>query len=104
VSDLFSDQKPEWLKKAQGQAVANINHGLCLRIAREVGKQYASMHGLVTIENVRDGLITRGFDLSARINWMGSVFKGGEFEIVRYDKSTHVGSHARVIAVWRLKD
>lgn len=103
MTDLFSDQIPEWQKKNRGQAVASVNHGLCLRIAREVAKEYASMNGTVSIENVRDGLITRGFDLSRRINWLGSVFKGGEFELVEYTKSRHVGSHARVIAVWRLK-
>ena len=102
--DLFSDQIPEWQKKNRGQAVANVNHGLCLRIAREVAKDYARANGVVTIENVRDGLIMRGFDLSQRINWMGSVFKNGEYELIEYTKSTHVGSHARVIAVWRLKE
>lgn len=103
MQDLFQNQIPEWQKKLQGQAVANVNHGLCLRIAREVAREHAILHGEVNIDNVREGLICRGFDLSGRIVWLGSTFKCEEFEFVRYQKATHVNSHARVIAVWKLK-
>jgi hypothetical protein len=103
MTDLFSDSKPEWLKKAQGQAVANINHGLCLRAAREVARDYAKLHGQVSIDEVREGLICRGFDLSGRTNWLGSTFKSGEFEACGFKRSEHANSHSRIIQLWRLK-
>ena len=103
--DLFAEQIPEWCKKQRGIAVASIHHGEPIRIAREVAKQYLMTNSTVSIDEVREGLILRGFDLSGRYSkqWMGSVFKNGEFELAGYKKSEHVGSHSRIIAVWKMK-
>lgn len=101
MTDLF-EEKPEWLKKAQGQAVASCNHSIMIKIAREEAIKLAIMNGETNIDEVREVLIIKGYDLSGRFNWLGSVFRAKEFVASGYKQADHVNSHARIIRTWKL--
>ena len=100
--ELF-DNRPEWQKKERGIQAAAITHGECIRQAREIAKECCSFNGEVNIDDVRAGLIQRGFDLSGAVNWLGSTFKSKEFECIGFEQATHLNSHGRIIRRWRLK-
>lgn len=52
------------------------------------------------MENVYEGL---HFHPRALGNAAGSVFKGSEWEFVRFEPSTRPSNHGRIIRVWRLR-
>jgi hypothetical protein len=39
----------------------------------------------------------------ARLDWMGALFRGKEWQAVGYVKSTHPANHARRMLLWRLR-
>jgi len=102
MTDLF-ETKPEWLKKAQGQKVAVINHGLCLETARKLALSLLNEKEVISIDDVREGLLKQGYDLSGRVRWLGSVFLAPEFTHAGFKQATHEGSHGRIIRLWKLR-
>ncbi len=100
--DVF-DFRPEWAKKESGQEVAAVNHSLMIKIARELAISYAIMNGETDIDEVREGLVTKGHDLSGRVNWLGSVFRCDLFQPCGFKQAQHVGSHSRIVRKWKLK-
>jgi len=90
--DLFGDEvlplfeagkSVDWLTEARGIAVS-----------------LAQARGEITIDDVRD-VLPPPDNADPRI--MGAVFKGGDFELVRYVRSMRVTCHRRPVAVFRLK-
>jgi len=71
-----------------------------LEYARQVARALCERHGETHIDAVRD-ICPPPEDVDPRI--MGAVFKGGEFELVRYTRSMRLTCHRRVIGIHRLK-
>ncbi len=112
---------PEWLKrsradfdpalaegfKTQGMRAAATAHQELLakaklaliRIARE-----RSESRCVTADDGAAWLIANGYSPSELGNASGSLFKGGEWELVGYRQSERASRHKNRVGVWRLKE
>ncbi len=101
TSRLRSLFDPEEEKKERGMRLAAEKRADLLGYARWTATIAAKTQGTVTVDDVRERI--ENDDDFVPGNWMGSIFKGKEWERVGYKKSTHEGSHARMISVWRLK-
>lgn len=102
TNQLF-DTRPEWQKKQSGMATASINHGLCLETARKLAISLLSEKDVISIDEVRDALVAKGYDLSGRIKWLGSVFLAPEFVHAGFKQAEHANSHSRIIRTWKLR-
>lgn len=88
----------------KGMAKAASNNPHLLEYARRLARNLAAKNGTVTADDVTEQMIAAGLSENEIGNWMGSVFKNGEFvPNGDYVKARRVKSHGRIIARWRLK-
>ena len=99
--------QPVWMMeekaKERGKARAESANYRDVQIARQIAKEAFLCGGLpVSADDVRR-VMTRRFPDTAYGNWLGSCFRGNEWEPVGWVQSTHKGGHRRAIRTWRLK-
>ena len=85
-------------------AVTPDRQGL-VRIARRVAENYALLYGSVTADHVMFFCETVSPGFIEEIGpAAGAIFRGGNWEVVGYERSTRVGSHGHLIRRWKLKN
>lgn len=99
--DLELPYGEETLKQTGMNLAARKNY-LVLEIARDVARLIARKGLAISIEDVRLQMESLGINYRPG-NWMGSVFKGYEWEPVGWTRSEHKGGHARMVRTWKLK-
>lgn len=87
--------------KIAGMTLAESHRATLLLTARSAARLIARNKGVVTIDDVVEAMTERGHDLLG--NASGSVFKGKDWEFVRFVNSRRVSNHARIVREWRLK-
>jgi hypothetical protein len=88
-----------------GMSVAALSHAELLELAQEVAMQLGRLQCEVTIDDVHRwlGQHLEGYEPSDLGNAAGSVFKGPQWQFVRWDASQRVSNHRRSVRVWRLR-
>jgi len=96
-TDLFTEAE----KKTAGKTMAEEANANILGTFRDIAADLGRRNGRVTIDDVRAEADRRG-TVYTPSNWMGSVFKGYTWEFTgEFIESTHLGSHGRMIRVWK---
>ena len=88
-------------KKKNGMKISAERFPAHLAMFREIARDLAKDGRHITIDNVRDAVLSRGIKFEVA-NYLGSVFKGKEWSCEGFAVSTHEGSHGRMVRVWRL--
>lgn len=96
------EEHPEVCAARRGKARAESAHYRDVQIAREIAREVCRDVGVVSADDVRRVMSAR-FPDTEYGNWMGSVFRGSEFEPAGAIKSTTPGSHSNRLVLWRLK-
>ncbi len=100
---LFSSTAGIEARDAGIKRAADNNPHL-LEYARRIARNIAQRKGAITADDVTEALIAGGMDESSFGNWLGALFKGGEFVPTgNYVPARRVKSHGRILKVWRLK-
>ena len=93
------------LLKEEGIARAARGEPLWLDLMRAEARRYAEAHGEVCADDLREydcRLDTLGIK-PRHFNAWGSLFRGDEWEFVRFTTSARTVGHRNTIRVWRLK-
>jgi hypothetical protein len=103
-SSLFDTTAGREARDKGIQRAADNNPHL-LEYARGIARMIAEWNGTVTADDVTQEMIDRGgISEDSLGNWMGALFKGGEFVPTGdYVPARRVKSHGRILKVWRLK-
>jgi len=85
---------------------AASHHKDKLETARNIAIELARVKGKVSVETVREAILTRGINIleGEYKNWMGSIFRGKEWVSVGWEASRHSEAHGRPVRVWMLRD
>ncbi len=90
-------------KRDFAMALAAEANPTVLRIFRCIAVELYEQTGEpISVVDVRNRAQTCGVHYESG-NWLGSLFKGGEWEPVGFTQVTHKGGHARNVRTWRLK-
>lgn len=100
---LFDSKRAELVKR-RGMTMAAEHRVDVLEKARAIAELRGLTGAHVTIDDVQAELIEQEIDPKMLGNAAGSVFKGGEWEMVGYQLSERVSRHKGLIRVWRLKN
>lgn len=85
-------------KRDLGMAMAAANNSELLELARQIALKWLRTHPTVSVEDVRLEIESH-YSFRAG-NWMGSIFKHGDFRPVGWTETTHEGGHGRMVRVW----
>jgi hypothetical protein len=105
-SAVFDAKLAERFKReAMAAAAASPAHQELLRLLRPALVRLALCRDsrTVTADDAQAWLADHGYAPGALGNAAGSLFKGGEFELVGYRKSVRVSRHCNRVGVWRLR-
>lgn len=83
--------------KAQGMSLSAESNRQWLEMARQIALRIGMRKGTCSIEDVRYEWPFMEFPTG---NWVGSVFKDGNWKFDDYIPSTHEKGHGRPIANW----
>lgn len=83
--------------KEFGMALAAVHGAEFLVRARALAREIVARKFEVSINDIReaDPTLPSG-------NWMGSIFKTGNYYPIGWEESRHPKGHARPVRVWRL--
>ena len=96
----------EFFNKVAGQDQAAAHNRQILTVAKSLAREHARLYGRCSIEDVRRLLSLKGYRFQSgteKPNWMGSVFKGRDWETIGQEQAQHPGSHGRFVRIWRLR-
>ena len=94
--------KTEQDEKDYGKRIAAFNGQVNLSMFRTLAYSLSVFREYITIDDVRQRADDLGLHYESG-NWMGSVFKRGEWECAGYQAANHHGSHGRIIKRWARK-
>lgn len=93
----------ELLEKVVGMDLSASRNARFLALARSLAVYHAKMHdGYCSIEDVRRWANFKRISIDFTGNWVGSVFKGKNWEYAGMVQSVHKGGHARRVIQWKL--
>ena len=85
-------------KKEEGMQLSATANSHNLDLARQLADIIGRQRRFCSVEDVRDmwgGKFPTG-------NWAGSIFKDRKkWSFHEYRKAEHLGSHARIVSIWR---
>jgi hypothetical protein len=122
--DLFTPEAPfvpEWLRpkrefdpalaerfkrEAMAAAASSPAHQELLRLLRPALVRIALSRSdrSVTADHAQQWLVEHGYSPAALGNAAGSLFRGGQWELVGYRMSARVSRHCNRVGIWRLKE
>ena len=88
--------------KVRGKCLSESALYRDVQLAREIAKYLATTQETVCADDVRVAMLQRFPDQTFG-NWMGSVFKGEEWECVGYTLSKTANAHRNLLRLWRLR-
>jgi hypothetical protein len=92
-------------RKEEGMALARLDKGKTLQVAKELAYIICRCNGTVTTDDIAYRMNSMGLHYSVLGNAAGSIFKGKQWEWTgQCTRSDRVLRHRGVIRVWRLKD
>ena len=104
AAPLFDAAESE-RRKEEGMALARLDKGKTLQVAKELAETLCRNNGTVTTDDIAYEMHRYGMDYSVLGNAAGSIFKGKQWEWTgQCTRSDRVLRHRGVIRVWRLKD
>jgi len=89
-------------KKNRGMKLSAAKNQEYLDRARDLAREIGERTGTCSIEDVRMLAVSRGVFLPPA-NYLGSVFRDGNWLPAGWVTSYHKGSHGRPVRLWRLK-
>ena len=91
--------------KEKGMAKAAANRRHALNRAREIALRLASDGREISADDIYNYFAFAGMlHLEMELwNAAGSIFRGKEWEFVRFKRSERESNHGRIIRVWRLR-
>lgn len=102
MSTQLSLLAPEVRAAERGIARAGAAHHTDLRLARQIARELGADGSEVWADRVREVMAERWPDITPG-NWLGALFRGGEWEPAGLIRSKTVGSHANLLRTWRRK-
>ena len=91
-TQLAIDFSREVRAAERGKARAGAAHHTDLRLAREIARELGADGSEVWADRVREVMAERWPDIEPG-NWLGALFRGGEWRVVGFVRSKTAGSH-----------